>query len=289
MRPPADMSLRSDAQSRPPERARKRFGQHFLHDPAVIDRIARAIDPRPGDRILEIGPGRGALTRRLLASELTSLDAVEIDRDLASLLRRELASEPRFVLHAADALDADLQALASERGGRLRLVGNLPYNLSTPLLFHFLESREALLDLHVMLQREVVARMTAPPGTADYGRLTVMLAPWVVAERLFDIGPGAFQPPPRVWSSVVRLTVRPVPAFPVSPGFPEVVAAAFAHRRKTLRNALQGLVTAEEIEACGLDPGARPETLPPQAFNDLGAVRVTMLQASRLERRAPDP
>ncbi len=274
--------------SRSAQRARKRFGQHFLHDPAVIDRIARAIDPHPGDRILEIGPGRGALTRRLLASDLGSLDAVEIDRDLSALLRRQLAGEPRFVLHEADALDADLQALANERGGRLRLVGNLPYNLSTPLLFHFLESRAALLDLHVMLQREVVARMAARPGTADYGRLTVMLAPWVTAERLFDIGPGAFQPPPRVWSSVVRLTVRPEPAFAVSQGFPEVVAAAFAHRRKTLRNALQGVVTAEDIEACGLDPGARPETLPPQAFNDLGAVRCTMHQASRLGRRTRD-
>lgn len=253
------------------QRPRKRFGQHFLHDPAVIERIARAIEPRGAEHLVEIGPGRGALTRRLLASDLASLDAIEIDRDLGAVLRAELAGEPRFVLHEADALEIDLEALARERHARLRLVGNLPYNLSTPLLFHFLESRAALLDLHVMLQREVVARIAARPGTRDYGRLTIMLAPWVTAERLFDIGPGAFQPPPRVWSSVVRLTVRPRPAFPVSPGFAQVVAAAFAHRRKTLRNALHGVLSAAEIEACGLDPGARPQTVPPEGFGELGA------------------
>jgi 16S rRNA (adenine1518-N6/adenine1519-N6)-dimethyltransferase len=255
------------------QRPRKRFGQHFLHDPAVIDRIARAIDPRAGDRLIEIGPGRGALTKRLLASDLAALDAIEIDRDLSAALRSELAAEPRFFLHEADALQVDLEALARARGGPLRLAGNLPYNLSTPLLFHFLASRAALVDLHIMLQREVVARIAARPGTGDYGRLTVMLAPWVSAERLFDIGPGAFQPPPRVWSSLVRLTVRPQPAFPVTPAFAEVVAAAFAHRRKTLRNALHGLLSGAEIEACGIDPGARPETVAPEGFNALGAAR----------------
>lgn len=254
------------------QRPRKRFGQHFLHDPAVIDRIVRAIDPHPGDHLVEIGPGRGALTRRLLASRLASLDAIEIDRDLGARLEHELASDPRFALLRADALETDLEALARTRGGRLRLIGNLPYNLSTPLIFHFIACRAALIDLHVMLQREVVARIAARPGTADYGRLTVMLTPWVSIERLFDVGPGAFQPPPRVWSSIVRLTVLPVPAFTVSRGFAEVVSAAFAHRRKTLRNALRGLLSAEDIEACGLDPGARPETVPPSRFNDLGAL-----------------
>jgi 16S rRNA (adenine1518-N6/adenine1519-N6)-dimethyltransferase len=252
-------------------RARKRFGQHFLHDPAVLERLARVIGVRTADRIVEIGPGRGALTHKLLETPLGSLDAIEIDRDLAARLRTDLASQPRFRLHEADALEFDFAKLAHERGGRLRIVGNLPYNISTPLLFHLLQFPQALEDLHVMLQREVVARIAARPRTREYGRLTVMLAPWVRAERLFDIGPGAFQPPPQVWSAVVRLEIRPEPAFRISPQFSRVVAMAFAHRRKTLRNALQGLVSAAQIEACGLDPSARPETLDAAAFNELAS------------------
>jgi 16S rRNA (adenine1518-N6/adenine1519-N6)-dimethyltransferase len=250
-------------QSRP----RKRFGQHFLHDPAVIERIAAAIAPQSGDAMLEIGPGRGALTRRLLESDCGSLDAIEIDRDLAARLREECGGDPRFHLHNEDALRVDAGALARERGQRLRVVGNLPYNISTPLLFHLLQSVHDIRDLHVMLQREVIARMAAQPGDRAYGRLTVMLSPWLQIERLFDVGPGAFQPPPKVWSAVARLTVRPGPAFPVWPGFSTVVAAAFAHRRKTLRNALRGLATAEQIESCGVDPSVRPETVSPALFN----------------------
>jgi len=154
-------------------RARKRFGQHFLHDPAVLERLTRAIGPREGARIVEIGPGRGALTRKLLETPLATLDAVEIDRDLAARLRTDLLPEPRLTLHEADALEFDFGELARRRGGRLRIVGNLPYNISTPLLFHLLESAQALDDLHVMLQREVVARIAARPGTREYGRLTV--------------------------------------------------------------------------------------------------------------------
>ena len=251
-------------------RPRKRFGQHFLHDPAVVARIVRAVDPQPGDHLVEIGPGRGVLTRGLLPRAPASLDAVEIDRDLAAALRGELTAA-NFVLHEADALDFDYTALAHARGAALRVVGNLPYNISTPLLFHLLADIAAIRDLHVMLQREVVARITARPGTHEYGRLTVMLAPWVVAERLFDIGPGAFQPPPRVWSALVRLTVRERPAFSIHPRFGEIVATAFMHRRKTLRNSLQARLGAAAIEACGLDPGARPETLEPEAFNRLAA------------------
>jgi 16S rRNA (adenine1518-N6/adenine1519-N6)-dimethyltransferase len=148
-------------------------------------------------------------------------------------------------------------------------VGNLPYNISTPLLFHLLQHAAAIEDLHIMLQREVIARMAAQPDEDDYGRLTIMLAPLVTIERLFDVGPGAFAPAPRVWSAVACLTVRPEPLFAVSPHFAKVVAAAFSHRRKTLRNSLRGLVSLEQIESCGLDPGARPETFAPQAFNDL--------------------
>ena len=149
------------------------------------------------------------------------------------------------------------------------MVGNLPYNISTPLLFHLLRAPAAIEDLHVMLQKEVVERLCAAPGGGDYGRLTVMLAPWVEAERLFDVGPGAFRPPPRVWSSVARLRVRREPAFPVDARYGRVVAAAFAQRRKTLRNALRGLLDAAAIESCGIDPGARPQTLEPAQFGAL--------------------
>ncbi|HVN45890.1 MAG TPA: 16S rRNA (adenine(1518)-N(6)/adenine(1519)-N(6))-dimethyltransferase RsmA [Steroidobacteraceae bacterium] len=252
---------------RPPRR--KRFGQHFLHDPRIVDRILQSLDPQPGDHLVEIGPGRGALTARLLALPDCTLDAIEIDRDLAAELRAAFAGSPRHALHAADALAFDFGALACQRGGRLRIIGNLPYNISTPLLFHLLQQAEAILDMTLMLQREVVARLAAAPGSGDYGRLTVMLAPRVRVERLFDIGPGAFQPPPRVWSAVARLSARAEPLFEVSPRYAEVVAAAFSQRRKTLRNALSQILTAGQIRGCGIDPGVRPGTLTPEAFNRL--------------------
>jgi len=247
---------------------RRRFGQHFLHDPAVLERIVASLAPRAGQHLVEIGPGRGALTRALLGCEDCTLDAIEIDRDLAALLRPRFAG-PRAVLHEADALRFDFTQLAARRGGRLRIVGNLPYNISTALLFALLDQAAALEDLTVMLQREVVARLAAAPGGGDYGRLTVMLAPHTEIRRLFDVGPGAFQPPPRVWSAVVRIRMRAVPLFTPSPHYAAVVAAAFSQRRKTLRNALSQLMEREQIAACGIDPGARPETLAPQAFNAL--------------------
>ena len=255
--------------SGPPRR--KRFGQHFLHDPNVLDSIVAAIGPRPNDHLVEIGPGRGALTRLLLEAGDGALDAIEIDRDLVALLRSEpdLVAYPSFKVHEVDALQFDFTQLAQERGGKLRIIGNLPYNISTPLLFHLLQHAPVIEDLHIMLQKEVIARMAAQPNGEDYGRLTVMLAPWVTVEHLFDVGPGAFKPPPRVWSAVARLTVRPEPAFAVSPHFAKIVAEAFSHRRKTLRNALRGQVSLEQIVSCGLDPGTRPETITPQAFNDL--------------------
>lgn len=252
---------------RPPRR--KRFGQHFLHDPGAIERIIAAIAPRPGDALVEIGPGHGALTERLLACADCTLDAIEIDRDLAAKLAPSFAASARHTLHVGDALEFDYTQLATARGGRLRIVGNLPYNISTPLLFRLLSHSSAIADCHIMLQREVVARIAAQPGEKDYGRLTVMLAPCVSAARLFELGPGAFQPPPRVWSAVVRLTVRSVPLFAASAHYAQVVQAAFAQRRKTLRNALGRLLTREQISACGIDPGARPETLTAQQFNTL--------------------
>ena len=252
----------------PPPR-RKRFGQHFLHDPAVIARIVRALDARAGEHLVEIGPGRGALTEQLLARADCTLDAIEIDRDLAARLRARFTATARSALHETDALAFDFAALGRARGGPLRIVGNLPYNISTPLLFHLLDHAAAIADLTVMLQREVVARLAARPGERDYGRLTLMLAPLAEVQRLFDVGPGAFQPPPRVWSAVARVTMRPTPLFAPSPSYARLVAAAFAQRRKTLRNALSELLTREQIGACGIDPAARPETLAPQAFNTL--------------------
>jgi 16S rRNA (adenine1518-N6/adenine1519-N6)-dimethyltransferase len=259
---------------------RRRFGQHFLHDPAVIARIVAALGPRAGEHLVEIGPGRGALTRELLDCRGCTLDAIEIDRDLTRHLLTLFPPAPHWVLHQCDALEFDFSALARMRGGRLRIVGNLPYNISTPLLFRLLAHAAAIVDLTVMLQREVVARLTASPGGPDYGRLTVMLAPQTRIERLFDVGPGAFQPPPRVWSAVVRVTIRTTALFAVSPSFAAVVAAAFAQRRKTLRNALSQLLTREQISACGIDPAVRPETLSAHAFNSLAEA----LDRSRADR-----
>lgn len=249
-------------------RPRKRFGQHFLHDPAVIERILRAVAPCAGERLVEIGPGRGALTERLL-ERAGALDAVEIDRDLARELRLRFADHPGLRLHEADALEFDFTALAAARGGPLRLIGNLPYNVSTPLLFRLLAQRAALIDLHVMLQKEVVDRIVARPGGSDYGRLTVMLAPWFEATRLFEVGPGAFSPPPEVWSAVMRLTVRAQPAFEPGPRFAALVAAAFSQRRKQLRNSVRAFLSAAQIEACGIDPELRPEQLEPAQFATL--------------------
>jgi 16S rRNA (adenine1518-N6/adenine1519-N6)-dimethyltransferase len=248
--------------------ARKRFGQHFLHDPGVIQRIVAAIDPRPAQRVVEIGPGLGAITLPLLA-RLPELHAVEIDRDAIRHLR-EAAGNATLHLHEADALEFDFATLDDGRG--LRLVGNLPYNISTPLLFRMIEQREHIRDMHFMLQKEVVDRMAAPPDSEHYGRLTVMLAPWLLVEPLFDIGPGAFRPPPRVTSTFVRLAPHVQPLHIEQPRlFANVVAAAFSQRRKTLRNALKPLLSQEEIRAAGIDPGARAETVAASGFAALAA------------------
>jgi 16S rRNA (adenine1518-N6/adenine1519-N6)-dimethyltransferase len=179
-------------------RARKRFGQNFLHDPLVIDRIHAAIDARPGERLVEIGPGQGAITARLL-TRAGALDVIELDRDLIEPLRQRLGGLGELRIHNADALDFDLRALADTeaQSASLRLVGNLPYNISTPLLFHFLDQLDVLRDLHLMLQKEVVDRIVAEPGDKTYGRLSVMVQSRCQATSLFRIGPGAFKPAPR--------------------------------------------------------------------------------------------
>ena len=222
--------------------------------------------------MVEIGGGPGALTIPL-SERLERLHVVEIDRELAAALPSRVAHPERLAVHEADALKFDFGALAT--GPRsLRVVGNLPYNISTPLLFHLLEFAAAIKDIHVMLQREVVERMTAPPGGKDYGRLTVMLALSVRAEACFDIGPGAFTPPPKVWSTVVRLVPHTVPPFPVQDHarFARLVAQLFSMRRKTLGRSLKGWLTPEQIAGAGIDPKARPETLAPADFARLAAV-----------------
>jgi 16S rRNA (adenine1518-N6/adenine1519-N6)-dimethyltransferase len=236
-----------------------------------------AIGLAPGDAAVEIGPGQGALTQRLLEAA-GRLEVIEIDRDLAALLRNRYAGQPRFVLHEADALQVDWRAMAQARGARLRLIGNLPYNISTPLLFHALQAADAILDMHFMLQREVVDRIVAAPGTAAYGRLTVMLAPRVSAARLLDVGPGAFRPAPKVASSVVRIVVLDqLPQWAASPLYAAVVTAAFGQRRKTLRNALSRFLTAQQIGALGIDPGLRAETLTPEQFGALAQAATAVL------------
>ena len=252
-------------------RARKRFGQHFLHDPAVLERIVRLIRPRPGEHLVEIGPGQGALTRPLV-DEAGKLDV------LATALRADAKLKERVSVHEADALDFDWGALARSRGGALRIVGNLPYNISTPLLFRLLSFREHITDMHFLLQREVVERIVAAPGGGEYGRLGVMLAPFVQASSLLEVGPGAFRPAPKVWSALVRMEVRPAPpAWAQHPAFAAVVAAAFGQRRKTLRNALASLLNAEQIRAAGIDPGARAETLTTAQFGALALAAAAVL------------
>jgi 16S rRNA (adenine1518-N6/adenine1519-N6)-dimethyltransferase len=252
-------------------RARKRFGQHFLHDRAIIERIIDAIAPRAGERLIEIGPGLGAITLPLL-DRIGTLEAVEIDRDAARHLREIASSHGTLRLHEADVLEFDFGTLVSG-GERLRLVGNLPYNISTPLLFHLIEQRERFVDMHFMLQKEVVDRMAAGANDDDYGRLSVMLAPWLQVLPLFDIGPAAFRPPPRVTSTFVRLLPHASPPFALGDlrKFSRVVAAAFSQRRKTLRNALKPLLTEHQILLAGIDPGARAETIAPAGFAALAA------------------
>jgi 16S rRNA (adenine1518-N6/adenine1519-N6)-dimethyltransferase len=250
---------------------RRRFGQHFLHDRGVIRRIVDAVAPAVGERVVEVGPGRGALTWSLL-ERAKSLDVIEIDRDLAQSLMSDPRAETQLRMHVENVLDTDFVRLRGD-GPPLRIVGNLPYNISTPLMFHLLNQRTAIADMHFMLQKEVVDRMAAPPGGKEYGRLTVMLAAFAQVEGLFDVGPGAFQPRPKVWSAIVRLIPSSAPRFDIGDDgvLRTLVTAAFSHRRKTLRNGLKSLLTVEDIESCGIDPQLRPETLEPAQFGLLAA------------------
>jgi 16S rRNA (adenine1518-N6/adenine1519-N6)-dimethyltransferase len=247
---------------------RRRFGQNFLVSAGIVARIIEAFAPRPGDRVVEIGPGQGALTAPLL-ERLPSLDVVEIDRDLAAALRARFPPE-RLRVHEGDALAFDFCSLGED----LRIVGNLPYNISSPLLFHLAGQSACLRDCHFMLQREVVERMAARPGSRTYGRLSVMLQYRFAVEKLLRVPPGAFLPVPQVDSAFARLVPHKVLPHPVQneAGFAALVSQAFSQRRKTLRNALRGLLSEEEIRGVGIDPSLRPEMLSVEEFVRLANV-----------------
>ncbi len=236
---------------------RKRYGQHFLVDPAIVARIIAAIAPAPGEILVEIGPGHGALTGPL-AARSARLHLIEIDRDLAAALA-ERCDADRVSVHVGDALEFDYDSLPSP----FRLVGNLPYNISTPLLFRLAAYADRIRDAHFMLQREVVERMVAGPSTPAYGRLSVMIQYRFAIEKVFGVPPGAFRPAPKVDSAVVRMVPRPASALTAVKErvLRDVVTAAFTKRRKTLRNALAGIADAGALSGLGIDPGVRPENL----------------------------
>ena len=242
---------------------RKRFGQNFLVDQQIIAQIIAEIYPQKGDRIIEIGPGLGALTRPLLQA-IDHLDVVEIDRDIVNRLEKEFTPE-KLTIHATDALKFDFSTLL---GDKLRIVGNLPYNISTPLLFHLSQFPEHILDMHFMLQKEVVERMVGMPATSEYGRLSVMLQYRFDMEYVFSVPAESFRPIPKVESAIVRMIPRHPSALKAKDEilFSQIVAAAFSQRRKTLRNTLHYYLEADDFNALGIDPGLRAENLAVEEF-----------------------
>jgi len=247
-------------------RARKRFGQNFLHDDSVIRRIVSAIGPGREDHLVEIGPGKGALTRPLLEAS-GRIEVIELDRDLPPLLRAHCQGAGELNIHNSDALKFDFNQLATDEN-KLRIVGNLPYNISTPLIFHLLEFSAKIKDMHFMLQKEVVERLTAKPDSKSYGRLSIMVQYHCQADYLFTVHPGSFTPVPKVDSAIVRLT--PWKKQPVSvknyQDFSDLVRLSFSMRRKTLRNNLKEVLDSATIEALNIDPSRRAETLSLEEF-----------------------
>jgi 16S rRNA (adenine1518-N6/adenine1519-N6)-dimethyltransferase len=245
--------------------AKKHLGQHFLHEKGIIAKIVQAVDPKPGDRLVEIGPGQGAITFPLLDRHGT-LTVIEFDRDLIAPLTEAAKPHGELTIVQGDVLTVDFTALAGD--SKIRLVGNLPYNLSSPILFHALDHAAVIRDMHFMLQKEVVDRMAAGPGSKVYGRLSVMLQAYCRVTPLFKVPPGAFKPPPKVDSAVVRMVPLPREEIVVHDRkrFANVVRAAFGQRRKTLRNALNGVADSAMIEAAGLRPDARAEQVDVAGF-----------------------
>lgn len=249
--------------------ARKRFGQNFLHDLTVIDQIIESIQAQPGQHWVEIGPGRGALTGPLLKSGV-QLDVVELDRDLVTLLNKQYQNNNQIRIHSADALKFDFTELA-EVGNRLHLIGNLPYNISTPLMFYLLESATQIAEMYFMLQKEVVDRICAQPGSKKYGRLSVMMQYYCQVEHLFDVPPESFSPKPKVMSAIFKLTPHSEPPFSVENinDLNKLVIQAFSQRRKTIRNSLSKLMDESDITKLGIDSNLRAESLSLENFIQL--------------------
>jgi len=248
---------------------RKRFGQNFLHDHNIIYNILSSIQAKPDEHWVEIGPGQGALTGPLLKQGLR-LDVVELDRDLVVLLKDKFKQQNHLQIHSADALKFDFSALA-EDNEKLRIIGNLPYNISTPLMFHLLDNTSCIEDMHFMLQKEVVDRICATPGSKKYGRLSVMMQYYCATEHLFDVPPESFDPAPKVMSAIVRLVPHQQPPVEVADmvKFNKVVTQAFSQRRKTLRNSLKKLIDEDTIVALNIDPTLRAEALSLNEFAKL--------------------
>jgi 16S rRNA (adenine1518-N6/adenine1519-N6)-dimethyltransferase len=240
---------------------RKRFGQNFLHDHNIIYNIISSIQAKPDQHWVEIGPGQGALTEPLL-NERVRLDVVELDRDLVVLLREKFKQYPNLQIHSADALRFNFSLLANE-DKKLRIIGNLPYNISTPLMFHLLDNAYCIEDMHFMLQKEVVDRICAAPGSKRYGRLSVMMQYYCLPELLFEVPPESFDPVPQVTSAILRLVPHRQPPVVVNDmkKLNRVVTQAFSQRRKTLRNSLKKLIDEEAIVALGIDPTLRAESI----------------------------
>jgi 16S rRNA (adenine1518-N6/adenine1519-N6)-dimethyltransferase len=251
---------------------RKRFGQNFLHDHNIIYNIISSIQAKPDQHWVEIGPGQGALTEPLL-NEKVRLDVVELDRDLVALLREKFKQYPNLQIHSADAFKFDFSALADgdDSDKKLRIIGNLPYNISTPLMFHLLDNAYCIEDMHFMLQKEVVDRICAVPGSKKYGRLSVMMQYYCLPELLFEVPPESFDPVPQVTSAIVRLVPHRQPPVAVNDiaKLNRVVTQAFSQRRKTLRNSLKKLIDEEEIVALGIDPTLRAESISLAEFAQL--------------------
>lgn len=250
-------------------RARKRFGQNFLHDEGIIESIIEVISPDMGQHLVEIGPGRGALTGPLL-SRCDQLDVIELDRDLVPLLQKKLASHGHLRIHEADALKFDYRQL-QQQGEKLRVIGNLPYNITTPLLFHLVEQSDCIEDMCFMLQREVVERICAAPGTKQYGRLSIMLQHQCYVEQMFIVPPEAFDPPPKVESAIIYLQ----PLAEMKGGevdltkLNQIVTAAFSQRRKTIANTLKKMASLTDLEQVGVMPEQRPETVTVEQYVSL--------------------
>ncbi len=247
-------------------KAKKRFGQNFLHDPTVIGRIVSTINPKPGDNLIEIGPGPGALTQPVL-KQCGKMRVIELDREVIPKLKMFCLGDGELEVIESDALKIDFQQFV-EQPGTLRVIGNLPYNISTPLMFHLFSQISAIQDMHFMLQKEVVDRLCAVPGNKDYGRLSIMAQYYCQPEFMFVVKPGAFNPPPKVDSAIIKLTPKPQQAIERTDVklLNEVVTSAFSLRRKTIRNSLKKYLTNDDFDSLELNPGERAENLSPDQF-----------------------